>query len=302
MGLDAVDGVLVTVPATVANLGPGFDCLGVAVGTHLELTVARSERPEMAGGDPSIELEENLTYRAYSGAFAAAGEPAPPVRIEVVASYPPARGLGASASAIVAGLVAARTIGGLDLTDNELAQLAVRLEGHADNVLPALFGGLVLASTDGWLRFTPSTAVAPMLCVARDPFRTADARRALPDHVARADAVANAAATAALVAVLTGAESPEMLMMATVDRLHEPYRLPLMPETLALYRGLREDGVAAALSGAGPSIVALVPADGVDHALAVAQRHLPAGWHVLAPGWDLLGAQARAAPPRGSSG
>lgn len=293
MALVPTDAILVTVPATVANLGPGFDCLGVAVGTHLELAVARSERPEIAGGDPAIELEENLTYRAYRGAFAATGQPAPPVRIEVVASYPPARGLGASASAIVAGLVAARAIGGLDLPDHELAHLAVRLEGHADNVLPALFGGLVLASTDGWLRFTPTPSVAPLLCVARDPFRTADARRALPDQVARADAVANAAATAALVAVLTGTESPEMLMMATLDRLHEPYRLPLMPETLALYRDLRRDGIAAALSGAGPSIVALVDAGEVDGAVSIAQSHIPAGWHVLAPGWDLLGAQVR---------
>lgn len=245
-----------------------------------------------AGGDPAIAVGDDLTHRAFSEAYAAAGEPAPPVRIDVLAAYPPGRGLGASASAIVAGLVAARTMGDLNLPDSELARLAVRIEGHADNVLPALFGGLVLASKDGWLRFTPTPEIAPIICVARDPFATTDARRALPAEVALADAVANAAATAALVALLIGAESPEMLMMATVDRLHEPYRLPLMPESLALYRDLREEGIAAALSGAGPSVVALVAADRLEGAVESARRHAPEGWHVIAPGWDLRGAQA----------
>jgi homoserine kinase len=291
VALTPADSVLVTVPATVANLGPGFDCLGVAVGTHLELSVRRSER--LAGGDPEISVEDDLIHRAFAGAFAAAGDPTPPVRVEIVAGYPPGRGLGASAAAIVAGLVAARAIGGLDLPDRELARLAVRIEGHADNVLPALFGGLVLASHDGWLRFTPTEAVVPLLCVARESFPTAEARKALPAQVARADAVANAAATAALVAVLVGAESPEMLPMATLDRLHEPYRLPLMPETLALYRALREAGLAVALSGAGPSLVVLAAAEGLEAAAALAGQHAPEGWHVLSPGWDLLGAQAR---------
>jgi homoserine kinase len=285
------EAVSVTVPATVANLGPGFDCLGVAIGSHLELAVARAERAEVVGGDPAIPIEDDLIHRGFVGAFAAVGEPAPPVRIEIVLSYPPGRGLGASASAIVAGLVAARGIGGLGLPDAELARLAVRIEGHADNVLPALFGGLVLASPDGWMRFAPSAGVAPIVAVAREAFATSDARRALPAEVPRADAVANVAATAALVAVLGGIESPDMLMMATADRLHEQYRLPLMPETEALHRSLRAAGIAAALSGAGPSVVALVPATGLDEAVDTARRYLPEGWTLLTPGWDLLGAQ-----------
>lgn len=286
-------GVDVRVPATVANLGPGFDCLGVAVGTHLELRISRAERVEITGGDPTIAIEDDLTHRAFVSAFAAAGRQAPPVRIEIVASYPQGRGLGASAAAIVAGLVGARAAGDLDLPDGELARLAIRIEGHADNVLPALFGGLVLASGDGWIRVVPDAGVLPLLLVARDRFVTAESRRVLPSEVPRADAVANAAATAALVAVLSGVEAPDALLMATADRIHEPYRLPLLPETLDLHQGLRARGIAAALSGAGPSVVCLVPAGRLDAATEIVESLLPAGWEVLAPGWDLAGAQVR---------
>ncbi|GAC1361954.1 MAG: homoserine kinase [Actinomycetota bacterium] len=291
-------GVRVRVPATVANLGPGFDCLGVALGTYLELRVSRLsalDRAEIAGGDPSIPLAEDLTHIAFLRAFALAGKAAPPVRIEVVTAYPRARGMGSSASAIVAGLVAARALGDLGLSDRELAELAVEIEGHPDNVLPALLGGLVLAAGRGWMRFKPTPAVAPIVLVARERFATSQSRRVLPATVSRADAVANAGATAALVAVLgglTGVASPAALMTATADRLHEPYRLPLLVETLELHSKLRAAGVAAALAGAGPSLVCLVAAADFDDVLALAQGLLPSGWAALAPGWDLDGAWA----------
>jgi homoserine kinase len=215
------------------------------------------------------------------------------VRIEVVGSYPQARGLGASAAAIVAGLVGARAAGELDLADAELARLAIRIEGHADNVLPALFGGVVVASSDGWIRFAPDPGVVPFILVAPDRFVTAESRRVLPAEVPRADAVANAAATAALVAVLSGLEPAAALMMATADRIHEPYRLPLLPETLDLHQGLRSKGVAAALSGAGPSVVCLSAAEDLEDAVGLARTLLPSGWEILVPGWDLDGAQVR---------
>lgn len=286
-------GVDVRVPATVANLGPGFDCLGVAIGAHLELRVSLGDRVEIVGGDPSIAIEDDLTHRAFLAAYAAVGQEAPAVRIEVLGSYPQGRGLGASAAAIIGGLVAARAAGDLDVTDSALARLAIRMEGHADNVLPALFGGLVLASGDGWIRFTPVPGVLPFLLVAPDRFVTAESRRVLPAEVPRADAVANAAATATLVAVLSGIEAPAALMMGTADRIHEPYRLPLLPETLDLHQGLRANGVAAALSGAGPSVVCLAAADAIDDAVQLARSLLPNGWEVIVPGWDLRGAQVR---------
>lgn len=292
-------GIHVRVPATVANLGPGFDCLGVALGIHLEVLIAPSEAMEMVGGDPAIALEENLTYRAYVRAFAEVGGDPPPARVEVLAAYPHARGMGSSASAIVAGLVGARALGGLGLGDPGLAALAVQMEGHADNVLPALFGGLILAagpsdaSGRGWIALTPAPDIVPILLVAPHPFTTLESREILPDEVTRADAVANAAATAALVAVLGGLESPAGLMAATADRLHERFRLPLMPDTAALHKALRTNGVPAALAGAGPSLIALVGAGELDAAHEVVRSHLPHSWHVLTPGWDLDGAQVR---------
>jgi homoserine kinase len=286
-------GVDVRVPATVANLGPGFDCLGVAVGVHLELSFSLADKVEIVGGDPSIPVEDDLTHRAFVSAYAAVGEEAPPVRIEVLGAYPQGRGLGASAAAIVGGLVGARAAGDLDVADSALARLAIRIEGHADNVLPAMFGGVVLASADGWIRLTPAPGVLPFVLVAPGRFVTAEARRALPAEVPRADAVANAAATAALVAVLSGLEPPAALMMATADRIHEPYRLPLLPETLDLHQELRAKGIAAALSGAGPSVVCLSASDAIEDAVALARTLLPAGWEVMVPGWDLHGAQVR---------
>lgn len=283
----------ILVPATVANLGPGFDCLGVALGIHLRLRVTGSDKPEVAGEGPVRPVSENLTHRAFSSAFAAVDQEAPPVRVETLETYPSARGMGASASAIVAGLVAAREVGDLRLTDVDLAQLAVRIEGHADNVLPAFIGGLVLVAKDGWMRFEPSQAIQPLILVAREKFKTAEARRVLPAEIPRSDAVANAAAAAALVASLTGGQPPDALLLATEDRAHEPYRLPLMPETLDLHQALRGKGVPTALAGAGPSLICLVEADRREEVAGLAHDLVPQGWEVLQPGWDLAGAQIR---------
>lgn len=283
----------VRVPATVANLGPGFDCLGVALATYLHLRAARSAVPEIAGKGRLRPPSENLTYQAFVVAFSAAGEEAPPMRFEALELYPSGRGMGASASAIVAGLVIARQVGDLKLSDADIARLAVRIEGHADNVLPALFGGLVLASREGWMRLEPAPTIAPVILVSGKALKTTEARAVLPAEVPRADAVANAAATAALVAVVTGQEDPAALLMATADRLHERYRLPLMPETLDLHQALRAEGIAAALAGAGPSLVCLVEAERVEESVGLARELAPEGWQVLTPGWELVGAQVR---------
>lgn len=288
--------IAVRVPATTANLGPGFDCLGAALGLYLELAFEEAEAAQTVAEDPSFvagPVADDLTHRAFVGAFAAAGKPAPPVRVTVRRAYPAGRGLGASASAIVGGLVGARALGGLGLSDDELAGLAVRIEGHADNVLPALFGGLVLASAGlGWQRFAPAPAVRPIVLVAREAFATKVARLVLPDAVPRGDALANVAACAALVAVLAGLQPAGDLMAATEDRLHEPYRLPLMAETQVLHAGLRAAGVPAALSGAGPSVLVLVDAAAAGAAREVARGLLPPGWAMVDPGWDLGGARA----------
>jgi homoserine kinase len=193
----------------------------------------------------------------------------------------------------VAGLVSARHIGELEMSDADLARLAVKIEGHADNVLPALFGGLVLSAQDGWLRFEPIEQITPLVLIARDKFKTQEARRVLPAEVSRADAVANSAATAALIAVLTGQQPVDALLVATEDRIHEPHRLPLMPETLDMHAALRGKGIPTALAGAGPSLVCLIGSDRRAEALSLAQDLIPEGWQVLLAEWDLQGAQVR---------
>ncbi|MEX2587784.1 MAG: homoserine kinase [Actinomycetota bacterium] len=284
------DGVTVRVPATTANLGPGFDCLGAALGTYLTIKISHSSESEVVGRGRRHPIPKNLTYRSIVAAYEAAGKPPPNVRIETVGSYPSARGMGASASAIVAGLVGADALGELGLGEQVLAELATRIEGHPDNVMPALLGGLVLSVGPRWLRMTPVKTISPMILVTSQRFKTGAARKAVPSTFSREDAVANAGATAALVAILGGLAGPEGLMAATEDRLHEPYRLPLMKPTESVRAQMREAGVPTALSGAGPSLVSLVATGSLEAVRKSTERLLPQGWSVLTPGWDLGGA------------
>lgn len=282
----------VRVPATAANLGPGFDVLGVALGTYLKVRFTGAEEFTIAGRGRMHPIPDNLTYRSFIAAYARAEMPAPPVTIETVGRYPSARGLGASASAIVAGSIGARAFGRLDLADDQIADLAVSIEGHPDNVLPAIFGGLVLSVGEKWIKLRPSSKIAPLILVAAEGFRTKSARRVLPEQLSRVDSVANAAATAALVAILSGVTGPELLGVATRDRIHEPYRLPLMPASKKVYEQIRAAGIAVALSGAGPSLVCLVETGNLQEAVRTARSVVPEGWKLLTPGWDFEGARA----------
>lgn len=284
--------VTVRVPATTANLGPGFDCLGAALGTYLTIKLSPSKESEVLGRGRRHPLAKNLTYRSVVAAYEAAEKAPPTVRIETLGAYPSARGMGASASAIVAGLVGANAMGQLGLSERTLAELATSIEGHPDNVMPALLGGLVLSVGSEWLRLKPVESISPMILVASQRFKTGAARRAVPTEFSREDAVANAAATAALVAILGGMAGPQGLMAATEDRLHEPYRLPLMKQTQSVRNQMREAGIPTALSGAGPSLVSFVASAQLQTVRESAEKKLPTGWSVLTPGWDLEGASA----------
>ncbi|MGQ0678146.1 MAG: homoserine kinase [Actinomycetota bacterium] len=281
----------VKVPATSANLGPGFDVLGVALGTHLFMRFTQAEVFALAGRGRLHPIPDNLTYRSFVSTFERAGKQAPPVTIETIGRYPSARGMGASASAIVAGLVGARAYGSLNLDDDALAELAVEIEGHPDNVLPALFGGLLLSVGTRWLRLRPTSRISPIVLVAVEGFKTKAARKVLPEQLSRADAIANAAATAALVAILTGSARPELLLEATVDTMHEPFRLPLMPASRQVHADLRAAGIATTLSGAGPSLLCLVESRDLNETVRTTRQLLPDGWKVLTPGWDNDGAR-----------
>lgn len=270
--------VSVRAPASTANLGPGFDCLGAALQIYLEVRVTPGERSEE---------DADLVRRAV----VAAGGPSD-ARIEVRSDIPPARGLGSSAACVAAGLVAGCVLGGTEPEPASLVPLGSAIEGHPDNVAAALYGGLTLALPGGdVLRFAPAASVRPVILVPDQELRTAEARSVLPDEIALSDAVANIARASGLLALLTGAAEPtaDRLLACTQDLLHQPARAPLMPQTAAAVSFLRGAGIAAAVSGAGPAVVCLVVAGGED-AVRDASRSLE-GWEVLEPGWDVEGAR-----------
>ena len=281
--------VRVSVPATSANLGPGFDSLGLALALRDELEAEVTGAGldivvEGAGAEDVPRDESHLVVRAMRAAFAEMDAEPPGLRLSCRNVIPHARGLGSSSAAIVGGvsLACALVAGGSLLMDEEARfRLAARLEGHPDNVAPALHGGFVISGRDDEAFYAVGSAVDPRVAVVvfvpPTPVSTELARGLLPDRVPHADAAADAGRTALLVAALAG--QPEHLHRATRDYLHQEYRRSAMPESLALVDRLRSDGVAAIVSGAGPTVLAFT--DGPDHAAAATTALLarcPEGW------------------------
>lgn len=256
----------VRVPATSANLGPGFDALGMALDlanvVHVAPAEALAVRIEGEGAGVLAEGPDNLVYQAMTCLAERLGEPLPPVRLHCVNAIPLARGLGSSSAAIVAGLVAANHLYGDRLSPDALLELAVALEGHPDNVAPALLGGVrVCVQTDAGVCQAPVPLRRPLravLFVPDFPMPTEAARRALPATVPLHDAVFNLGRAALLVAALaTGAY--DLLREATRDRLHQPARTALFPAMPAFFAAALEAGaLGACLSGAGSTVLALV--------------------------------------------
>jgi len=285
-----VDAVVVRVPATVANLGPGFDVIGMALAWHNEVRVERTSggvsiSATGAGAQALPTDETNLVVRA---ARAIAGDDAA-FDISQTIEIPNGRGFGSSAAAVIAGLVAGRALSGSDETDEQLLDKAIEFEGHADNVAPCLLGGITVTAGNRTVRFDPPTSIRPLVCVAPGAMRTEAARAALAAEVSRADAVANLGRAVLLVAALTEGRS-DVLLDATDDVLHQPARFELMPDSGALVRALRAKGIAAFLSGAGPSVAALVAASSAETAEEKARALAPEGWEVRLSSIDPRGA------------
>ena len=286
--------VTVRVPATSANLGPGFDSLGLALSLHdtvrarvlpsgLQVTVTGAGAGDLARG------EGHLVIRAMRAAFAAIGAQPPGLEISCGNDVPQGFGLGSSAAAIVSGVLAARALAGADgaaaLRDDAVLRLATELEGHPDNVAACLLGGLTVSWTSASVvqvaRLTPLAGLAPVLCVPAVPLSTQTARKALPAEVPHAEAAANSARAALLIAALT--LRPDLLLAGTEDFLHQPYRAAAMPATTALIERLRTAGIAAVVSGAGPSVLALTVSGtgpGPDDVIRIAAEAGPV-WRVL---------------------
>ena len=273
--------VRVRVPATSANLGPGFDALGLALGLYDDVDAwvcesGLSIEISGEGADLAGVGEDHLIVRAMRMAFAVTGGQPPGIGLRCVNRIPHGRGLGSSAAAIVAGILAARALaesgtpaadGAGKLPDAALLGLATEIEGHPDNVAACLGGGLTIAWTAGgqprMVRLEPLSWIRPVVCVAPAPVRTEVARRLLPDLVPHQDAAANAGRSALLVAALTQlpagpSEGTGALLAGTRDWLHQDYRAAAMPETGALVGRLRAAGLPAVVSGAGPSVLALL--------------------------------------------
>lgn len=277
------DRVVVRAPATVANLGPGFDCLGLALAWYDEVRVERHDGPlEITASGLSAEgVRRDATNSIAQGLERVLGT-TDGLRVHKMTAVAFGRGFGSSAASIVAGLVAGRALGGTAHTDEDLLDIAVELEGHPDNVAPCLLGGITISTPQRTYRLDPPQAIVPLVCVARDGLPTSKARGVVPDEVARATAVATAARAALLATTLasTGTADPARLLDATEDLVHQPPRFALMPETGALVGKLRAAGIAAFLSGAGPSVTALVPREVAADAEAHARTQAPEGWDV----------------------
>jgi homoserine kinase len=290
--------VRVRVPATSANLGPGFDCLGLALSLYDDVVVRVTDEPglsvDVAGmGAASVARNaRNLVVRAMRATFRQLG--GAPRGMEVVCAnrIPHSRGLGSSAAAIVAGVVAARAmvVGGTErMDDDAVLELAASLEGHPDNVAACLRGGFTAAWTvdgvAGAVDLDINAWIAPTVFVPGSSSSTKSARRLLPESVPHADAAANAGRVALLVAAL--GHRSDLLMLATEDKLHQDYRAPAMPRTAALVADLRAAGVPAVVSGAGPTVLALASAAQRRELIdAPAKR----GWSALALDVDREGA------------
>lgn len=298
--------VKVRVPATVANLGPGFDALGAAVRMHLEIDIEprRDSIDVMVEGEGAEQLpqdETNLVIRSMNTFFDHVGRRPPGFAVRVKNPIPLASGLGSSAAAVVGGLFAARAITGRTVPQAEMVSLATSIEGHPDNVMPALLGGLVVcyraSGTEDlhYFRMDASERLVPILAVPREGFSTAEARRALPSDVSFADAQFTASRAALLVAAITSGSGADVLADAMDDRLHEPHRLKLMPETAAVHMEIKDAGLPVALAGAGPSLLIVIPRpESATRAEQIRRicRERHAGWRVFVSEWEPSGARA----------
>lgn len=290
----------VRVSATSANLGPGYDALGLALDLLDEVEV------ETRGSGCSVQVlgegaagvprdETHLVVRALRAGLDHVGVPQPGLMLRATNRIPHGRGLGSSAAATIAGLLLARglasaeesdSVGGA-LTDEVVLRLATAMEGHPDNVAACLLGGASIAWTETGtspvaagvraVRIGVDGRIRPQVLVPDATLATTHARSLLPDHVAHADAAWTVARAALLVEAL--GRRPDLLLEATADRLHQPHRQPAMPGTMALVDQLRRHGIAAAVSGAGPSVLVLGSTD-VDVAGVLPAGALR-GWRAL---------------------
>lgn len=258
--------VLVKVPASTANLGPGFDTLGMALSLYLWVSMKPAAKTSVRlhgtelGGLPTDE--NNLIVKVANRLFREAGLDPVPLEVEVYSEIPLTRGLGSSASAIVGALVAANELLGKRFNNQRLLDIATSIEKHPDNVGASLLGGVIVASWDGnttkSVRLEPGSGLGTVVAIPKFQLETKQARGVLPQQYGMSDVVYNVSRSSLLVAALCTGQY-ELLQDAMQDRIHQPYRAPLIPGMSKLLKEAHHYGAyGAALSGAGPTLIAFV--------------------------------------------
>ena len=278
--------VTIRVPATTANLGPGFDAFGVALNLYTDVTFEETEYGlEITGCDEAFTGPDNLAYVSYCAVMATMCEEVKGVKIHIDAHIPICRGLGSSAALLVAGAMGANVLHGNKLSTQGLLNITNAMEGHPDNLAPAFFGGLTASMVDNGLPVTVNFPLHPdweFLALVPDfDLPTSKARAVLPEQVSRADAIYNIAHGAMVLKALE-LGNEKLLRNAMQDRLHQHYRKKLIPDYEAIEALVRTCGAAFCLSGAGPTLLCITQDDHLQEKLA---RKLDA---ITQANWEML--------------
>ncbi len=253
--------VTICVPASTANIGPGFDSFGCALALYNEYTFEPADHLEIIGCPPEFSNEDNLVIVAFKRALEALQEPWTGLKLTVRSGIPFCRGLGSSAAVIVGGIRGANALHGNRLTTRQMLEIATELEGHPDNVAPALLGGFVISMMDGdkplWIQRPVHPELRFIALIPDFSLSTRKARSVLPPQIPRDDAVFNVAHAGVLPYALESGDE-ELIRAALQDRLHEPYRRSLITDIETVEQTAREQGALSfCISGAGPTCLCL---------------------------------------------
>ena len=293
--------IRIQVPATSANLGSGFDSLGIALTLYNQVWMEEDDKLEISCKDSVVvpKDESNLIYWAVKQLYQECGRKLPGLRLIQENNIPLARGLGSSSACIVAGILGANRLLGNPFSRSDLINLAAKIEGHPDNTSPAIEGGLVTSAMEGGRIYSVSVPVSDKLqfAVFIPPFelKTEMARSVLPETYSRADVVYNLSRSALMTASLFSGKL-ENLRVAVGDRIHQPYRSGLIENFDNVFRMSYELGsLGTYISGSGPTIIAMVPTDSMDTFIAHAENHMKEkgidGWDIRFLSVDSQGAR-----------
>ena len=288
--------VTIRVPATTANLGPGFDAFGCALSLYTEVTFEEMESGlEITGCDEAFTGPDNLAYTAFCAVLASLDEEVRGVKIHIEADIPIGRGLGSSAALLVAGAMGANVLRGNRLSTQGLLNITNAMEGHPDNLAPAFYGGLTASMVDNGLPVTVNFPLHPdweFLALVPDfPLSTHHARSVLPGELNRADAIYNISHGAMVLKALELGDE-KLLRNAMQDRIHQPYRKKLIEDYDAIEALVRTTGAAFCLSGAGPTLLCITRDKGLEQKLAKKlDAATKAKWEMLPLFVEFRGAQ-----------